>query len=46
VTKIDQQAELEIGRAKIIQKLSSMLIDERRDRFDLNDDPVVADEVD
>jgi hypothetical protein len=33
VAKIDQQAKLEIGRAKIIQKLSPTVISERRDRL-------------
>jgi hypothetical protein len=42
MAKVDEQTELEIGCTKIVQKLCPMLAGECGDRFDFDDDLLVA----
>src|ERR1700681_3824264 len=45
VAEVYEQPEFTAGGAKIVQKLRAVLIDQCRNGFDFDNDPIVADEI-
>ena len=45
MTKVDKQTQFAAGRAKIIQDLRAVLIDQGGNSFDFGDDLIVANEI-